>query len=108
MTNIPFYFIRFAQLIDGSDVNVPNKGLSPGNSQALSGTIKTVMSIVFGTLGAIAVLIIVIAALQYVISAGDPQRINKAKNTIIYAVIGLIVAVLSYAIVEFVFRTFFP
>ena len=45
---------------------------------------------------------IIYGGIQYVISAGDSGKVGKAKNTILYAVIGLVVAVMSYAIVNFV------
>lgn len=92
---------RLAQ-ISPDDVDLPNQvdpGLGTGFvSQQLQGALQ----IAFGILGAIAVLIIVIAAMQYVISAGDPQKVAKAKDAIIYAMVGLAVAILAFAIVTFV------
>lgn len=64
--------------------------------------IPTIMSIVFGLLGAIAVIIIIIAGFQYVLSQGSPEKTSKAKNTILYAVIGLVVCVSGVTIVSFV------
>ena len=51
---------------------------------------------------AIAVLIIIIGGIRYIISTGDAARIKQAKDTIFYAIMGLIVAILAYAIVNFV------
>ena len=51
---------------------------------------------------AVAVLFLILGGLQYVTSAGNKDRIEKAKQTILYSVIGLIVIALSYAIVAFV------
>ena len=53
-------------------------------------------------IGAVAVVMIVVGGLRYVTSAGDSSAINSAKNTIMYSVVGLIVAVMSYSIVNFV------
>lgn len=53
-------------------------------------------------IGAVAVLLIIIGGLRYVLSAGDQASITGAKNTILYAVVGLAVAILSGAIVNFV------
>jgi len=53
-------------------------------------------------IGAIAVLMIIIGALRYALSAGDQGAITGAKNTIIYSLIALIVAVMANAIVNFV------
>ena len=60
--------------------------------------VKTMLFLV----GVLSVIMIIYGGIQYVISAGDSGKVAKAKNTIIYAVVGLIVAILSYAIVNFV------
>ena len=52
--------------------------------------------------GAVSVLMIVIGGFRYSISGGDQSAINSAKNTILYAVIGLVLAVTGYAIVNFI------
>lgn len=75
---------------------LPNKG-SAGNAD-----VQTIMMIVIGILGALAVLFIVIGGLRYILSAGDPQAISKAKGTILYALVGLAVAIAAEAIIAFV------
>ena len=52
--------------------------------------------------GAISALMIVVGGLRYTLSNGDQSGINGAKNTILYAVVGLILSVMGYAIVNFV------
>lgn len=52
--------------------------------------------------GSISVLMIVIGGLRYATSGGDQGSITSAKNTILYAVVGLILSVMGYAIVNFV------
>ena len=66
------------------------------------GIIKQVINILLTVAGIIAVLMVVIGGIRYVTSDGDSSRASQAKNTILYALIGLIVAVSSYAIVNFV------
>lgn len=53
-------------------------------------------------IGAIAVLMVIVGALRYALSAGDQGSVTGAKNTIIYALIALIVAIMANAIVNFV------
>lgn len=53
-------------------------------------------------IGAIAVLMIVIGGLRYVLSAGDATALTSAKNTILYAAVGLVLAAMANAIVNFV------
>jgi hypothetical protein len=69
---------------------------------ANSGEIQIVLQIVFGIIGAIAVLIIVINGLQLVISQGSPDALKKARDAIIAASIGLVIAVSAEIIVTFV------
>jgi glucose uptake protein GlcU len=53
-------------------------------------------------IGAVSVLMIIIGGIRYVTSNGEQQQVTSAKNTIIYALVGLVVAMLAYAIVHFV------
>ena len=71
-------------------------------TRSVTGTIKNVGNILIFITAAIAVLMIIIGGVRYTISGGDQGAINSAKNTILYAIIGLIVAVVAYAIVNFV------
>ncbi len=64
--------------------------------------LTTILQIFFAILGAIAVLFVVIGGFRYVISGGDSQSMQKAKNTIMYSIIGLVVAIFAEAIVTFV------
>ena len=52
--------------------------------------------------GAISVIMIIIGGLRYVLSNGDPKATGAAKDTILYAAIGVVVAIVAYAIVKFV------
>jgi hypothetical protein len=57
-------------------------------------------------LGAISVIMIIIGGLRYVISGGNATAVTAAKNTILYAIVGVIVALLAYAIINFVLDSF--
>jgi multisubunit Na+/H+ antiporter MnhB subunit len=54
----------------------------------------------------IAVIMIVIGGIRYTTSNGDSSQVKSAKDTIMYAVIGLVVAILAYAIVNFILSAF--
>lgn len=71
-----------------------------------SGTFSKITSIMLFVIGAIAVIMIVIGGLRYVLSGGDSSQITAAKNTILYAIIGIVVAILAYAIIQFVIGSF--
>ena len=62
---------------------------------------KTVINIMFYLLGIIAVIMIIVGGIRYTTSNGDPGAVKGAKDTILYSVIGLIIAILSFAIVNF-------
>lgn len=64
--------------------------------------VDAILAIVFTILGAIALLFFVIGGFRYITSQGDPQEIAKAKNTLIYSLVGLLVAISAVAIVTFV------
>ncbi len=64
--------------------------------------IRNVIGILSFLVGMIAVLMIVIAGFRFVTSNGDAGTVSSAKNTIIYAVIGIIITVMAYAIVNFI------
>lgn len=68
--------------------------------------IQTVINILLYILGAVAVVMIVIGGIRYTTSNGDSSAIKSAKDTILYSVVGLIVAILSYTIVNFVVSWF--
>ena len=80
---------------------------SGGGGQTPLGTqIKTIVNILLYILGAIAVVMIVIGGVRYTTSNGDSGAIKSAKDTILYSVIGLVVAILAYSIVNFVLSQF--
>lgn len=66
--------------------------------------ITGIVNILLYLLGAISVLVIIISGIYYVTSMGDSAAITRAKNTLLYAVIGLVVALLAYAIVNFIIK----
>ena len=73
-----------------------------GGNVSLESTVKNVLSVVFSIVGIIAVIMIIIGGVNYMTSQGDTQKIQKAKNIILYGIIGLVIALLSFAIVQFV------
>lgn len=84
-------------------VNATNPG---GNTKSVSSFVKTIVNVLLFVLGAIAVVMIVIGGIRYTVSNGDTSAVTGAKNTILYAVIGLVVAIMAYAIVNFVVDNF--
>ena len=67
-----------------------------------SGVFKKVTNTILYIVGIIAVFMLIIGGIKYLISGGDSKKVTDAKNTVLYAIIGLIIAFLAFAIVNFV------
>lgn len=67
-----------------------------------TGVFKQVTNTILYIVGIIAVIMLIIGGIKYVISGGDSKKVTDAKNTVLYAIIGLVIAFLAYAIVNFV------
>ena len=74
----------------------------PENLFGNAGVFKQVTNTVLYIVGIIAVIMLIIGGIKYVVSGGDSKKVTDAKNTILYAIIGLIIAFLAFAIVNFV------
>ena len=72
------------------------------NLFAQGGVFQTIANTLIFLVGAVAVIFLIIGGLRYVISNGDSKAVEGAKNTILYAIIGIVVAVISFALVSFV------
>jgi hypothetical protein len=75
----------------------------PGTQDSfISGVVSSAINLISIVVGIISVIMIIIGGLKYIMSMGDPNNINSAKNTILYAIIGLVVVALAQIIVRFV------
>ena len=81
-----------------------NNGLNATTD--LTGSISKILNAVFFIIGIIAVVMIILGGVNYTTSQGDPSKIQKAKNTITYGIIGLVVSLLAFAIINFVLKIF--
>lgn len=84
---------------------------SESTGQASGGTtleqgVETVINLLLFLIGIIAVIAIIIGGIRYTTSNGDAGQTKAAKDTILYAIIGLIVAIMAYAIVRWVVNVF--
>ena len=100
--------MKNALIIIGSSLN---KGMTEAKNVAGSGNkgetdinsaIQTGITLLIWAVGVAAVVVIILGGLMYTTSAGDPGKAKKAKDTILYGIIGLVIAALAYTIVYFV------
>mgnify|MGYP001019427279 CR=1 FL=1 len=87
--------------LQGGADDAKGNGMKDGVGDANS-LVKDVVNIILWIVGILSVIMLVWGGIKYTTSAGDSNKVTSAKNTIIYAVIGLIIAILAYAIVNFV------
>lgn len=66
------------------------------------GLIKTVVNILLWAVGILSVIMIIFSGFRYITSSGDASKTKSAQNTLIYSVVGLIVAIMAWAIVNMV------
>ncbi len=103
--NAPACQIRKGKNSAGAN-NDTNCGTGKTQQCTIGDRVSTVVNILLFVIGTVSVIMIIIGGLRYVLSNGDSTQVTNAKNTILYAVIGLVVALLAYAIVNFVVTQF--
>lgn len=72
-----------------------------GNKDALPAIITNILYAIIAVTGLVSVAYIIIGGINYMTSSGDTTKVEKAKKTILYALIGMIICVLAFAIVNF-------
>lgn len=93
-----YFLLQVAQKIDAGAVGIPG-----GNGESL---LTNILNLFYFITGVVAVVVIIVAGLMYAVSSGDVSRIARAKNMILYSVIGLIVIMSAFAITNFVIGRF--
>jgi multisubunit Na+/H+ antiporter MnhB subunit len=96
----------FADSVTDGGVSGGISAANPGNVPTLlfgtNSIFTTIVNVLLFVIGAISVIMLIIGGIRYTISAGDSGNVTAAKNTIMYAIIGLVIAFLAYAIVNWV------
>ena len=87
---------------DGIDAIGGNE--SGRGAASFTNLLESIINILLFIIGAIAVIMIIIGGIKYTTSNGDQAQVTSAKNTIMYSVVGLVVAIMAYSIVNFVVK----
>lgn len=74
--------------------------------QGISSVMSSLVNGLLFVIGGLSVVMIIVAGVMYTISAGDSGKVSKAKNMLIYSIVGLLVAFFAFAIVNWVFKLF--
>ena len=91
------------QIIQLAEIGAKVNKVGDTNTQTnLTGNIVGIINAVIGVLGLLCVVVVIIGGVSYMTSSGDTGKVKKAKDTILYGIIGLIICALAFAIVNFV------
>ncbi len=111
---VPTFFIigllTVPQTVNAVDICAGNganstycQNRSEGETKVKS-VMKSVVNVLLMTVGVISIIMIVIGGIMFALSSGDASKVTKARNMVIYAVVGLVVALFASAIINFVFN----
>ena|SRR5690606_26795327 len=95
--------VAYAQFDEGLEGGLTATG-QDGKVESVDSVVKLAVNVLLYVVGAVSVIMIIVGGFKYVTSGGDSSGVTSAKNTILYAVIGLVVAVLAFALVNFVLK----
>ena len=82
--------------------SVDQTGCTKDAQGSVSTLVSTIINILSLVVGVTAVIMIIIGGFKYIISSGDSSNVTSAKNTILYAIVGLVIVALAQVIVRFV------
>lgn len=86
-----------------ADCNLPDQAAGDD----LGSRAVKIINVILAALGFVAVAVIIIGGISFITSQGDSAKVAKGRNTILYGIIGLVVALLAFAIVNFVLKGIF-
>ncbi|MBQ9684131.1 hypothetical protein IJV57_01485 [Candidatus Saccharibacteria bacterium] len=72
------------------------------NGDDLNDMVKVIINTIIFVVGMVAVIMVILGGVSYATSQGDTTKVKKGKDTILYGIIGLVIAILAYAIVNFI------
>lgn len=101
MNNFLLHFAQTIKINPQTDLNLDN---TAADRQLQGSDIEGLLTRVYIAAGIVAVIVIIIGGIRYTTSNGDAAQTKSAKNTILYAVVGLIVIIMAAAITDFVIK----
>lgn len=109
MSAVTLGFLYSKSVLAGSIDNITN-GLDRTKDAAgdleMNDVIKTIITTMLFIVGILAVIMIIYGGIRYVTAHGDKTQVASAKDTVVYAVVGLVVAIVAYALVDWVVNLF--
>ncbi|HEY8992839.1 MAG TPA: hypothetical protein VIM37_03250 [Candidatus Microsaccharimonas sp.] len=93
-------------IMDG--VNAAKGSGQPTELFGSGGVVTTITNVLLFVVGALSVIMLIVGGLRYAISGGSSSAVTAAKNTVLYAIVGLVIAFLAYAAINFVLTSLAP
>jgi len=106
LLGMTFFMPAYAGATPAAEVKQGVSKVGGDTGGGLGPQLRIVINILLYILGAIAVIMIVVGGIRYTTSGGDSSSTKAAKDTVLYSVVGLVIAMLAYAIVNFVVSAF--
>jgi hypothetical protein len=95
------YLATFIAVASSIKIKASDVGL-PTSTTTIAQGLANILNLLISVIGSVSVIMIVVGGLMYAASTGDPGRVKRAHDTIVYAIVGLIVAIVAFAVVNFV------
>jgi len=91
-------------LCSGANLEAPGSATTcaTDNGDGVNGIVNTVITVFSWVVGVVSVIMIIVGGFKYVTSGGESSGVTSAKNTILYAIVGLIIVAISQVVVKFV------
>ena len=97
---------KFAETVTpGTATNQGGVDTVGDGNNTLIDNVTNIINGIIAVLGLVCVVVMIIGGVNYMISLGDPGKVKKAKDTILYGLIGLVVCILAFALVNFVLKS---
>lgn len=91
---------------EGSGGQWDGEKCTAASGRTLPDTLKQAANLLIFVVGAVSVIMIIVGGLRYALAQGDSSAVNSAKNTVLYALVGVVVSFMAYALVNFVIGAF--
>jgi hypothetical protein len=92
-----------AQVLEGA--NQTGQTIDPCKDTGVNNIVGTIVNILSYVVGIAAIIVVLLAGFKYITAGGDSGKISSAKNTLVYAIVGLVIAALAQVIVHTVFNS---
>lgn len=103
---VPVSTVGAIDPLAGACEDNPDSEICANQGEDASDLVSTIINVLLFLVGTLSVIMIIVSAIFYVTSAGDSSKVARAKNTLLYSIVGLVLSILAFAIVNWVLVLF--